>query len=174
MDNNANYVVVWEDIRNSNSDIYGQRYSNFGLALGDNFQVNDDIGTSSQSSPTIGVDSDGNFVVVWQDNRNGNLDIYAQKYRSNGTTSGPNYQVNNDTGVATQRHPDVWFADGLVYYTWEDNRIPVAFDIFARVDNFDAPPSTPDNLSALVGDGQVTSELGCKYGARLSSLQNLR
>lgn len=71
-------LVVWEDERNGNSDIYMQHVSktgDIGLA-GDEIVCGLD---SSQTDPII-VDRK---VVVWQDKRNSaanSLDLYAQKY----------------------------------------------------------------------------------------------
>ena len=43
-DNKGNFFIVWEDDRNVNyNDIYAQRYSSDGTAVGSNFKVNDDI-----------------------------------------------------------------------------------------------------------------------------------
>lgn len=77
--------AAWQDSRsarnNSDTDIYfteGHPYRGFGT----NILVNDDPGTSAQSSPAVGVDRDGAPYVVWVDERDGNKDIYYA-----GTTS---------------------------------------------------------------------------------------
>lgn len=69
--------AAWKDGRNvfgnSDTDIY---FAESGSPFGTNILVNDDIGTSSQSSPVINVDFRGNPYVVWVDERDGNKDIY--------------------------------------------------------------------------------------------------
>jgi hypothetical protein len=92
--------VTWSDTRNdSNKDIYAQRFSSDGTALGSNFKVNDDQGSGSQYFPYVSINESGNFVIMWKDNRNGQGDdIYAQRYASDGTASGPNIRITNDQG----------------------------------------------------------------------------
>jgi len=136
-DISGNVLVVWEDERNLDSDIYAQRYTSSGAKQGANFRVNDDSSSSWQWYPAIAADPSGNFVVVWEDYRNGDPDIYAQLFDSQGQRIGSNYRVNNDTGKKKQMRPDVKFVDGHIYYTWEDTRIEgQGYDIFARVDRF--------------------------------------
>jgi len=69
--------ACWEDGRNvdgnSDTDIY---FAESGSPFGTNILVNDDIGTSPQTKPAIGLDADGNPYMVWVDGRNGNNDIY--------------------------------------------------------------------------------------------------
>jgi hypothetical protein len=71
-------VITWHDFRNGNADIYAQRYSSLGVALDTNFRINTDAGTADQFDPAVSTDQAGNFVVTWQDHRNGNFDIYAR------------------------------------------------------------------------------------------------
>lgn len=92
----STWVVVWTDGRNSNSDIYGQRFDTLGNFLNTNFLINDDGGTSSQSIPKVGMSASGSFVAVWKDYRRGLTmpDIYCQRFSPSGTPLGPNFQVN--------------------------------------------------------------------------------
>ncbi|MBN2088199.1 hypothetical protein JW964_01220, partial [candidate division KSB1 bacterium] len=96
VDTSGNFMIVWSDLRNGNSDIYAQFYNNDGTKQGTNFRVNDDTGNSAQNEPVVAVDDNSNFVVVWTDTRNGNSDIYAQRYTLNGVKQGTNFQVNDN------------------------------------------------------------------------------
>jgi len=140
VDASGNFVVAWRDSRNGKSDvydIYGQRYTSSGAKQGMNFRVNDDSSSSWQWYPAIAADRSGNTVVVWEDHRNGDPDIYAQLFDSQGQRIGSNYRVNNDTGKKKQENPDVKLVNGHIYYTWEDTRIEgQGYNIFARVDRF--------------------------------------
>jgi hypothetical protein len=100
-DNSGNFVITWTDDRNEDCDIYTQRYSSDGIALGSNIKVNDDEGNAKQEFPSISSDSSGNFVITWQDARNEGLNIYAQRYSSDGIAIGDNFKVNSDT-IANQ------------------------------------------------------------------------
>jgi hypothetical protein len=63
----------------------------------DDFLVNDDVGSTHQYVPSIAMDPAGNFFIVWQDFRDGNGDIYFQRYNDAGTALGVNTKVNDDT-----------------------------------------------------------------------------
>lgn len=74
-DSSGNFIMTWVDGRNGdwyNCDIYAQRYSSDGTALGTNFKVNDDQGIIDHywSLPSISADDVGNFVITWSDERN--------------------------------------------------------------------------------------------------------
>ncbi|MCD4735899.1 MAG: hypothetical protein K8R53_07625, partial [Bacteroidales bacterium] len=97
---NMNFVIAWIDKRNGDFDVYAQRFSNDGTALGSNFKVNDDTGTEEQEHPSVSLDSTGNFVIVWADERNGDFDVYAQRYSNEGNELGSNFKINDDTGNA--------------------------------------------------------------------------
>ncbi len=99
IDGSGHFVIAWSDRRNEDADIYAQRYSSNGTALGINFKANDDQGIASQWRPSISTDGSGNFVITWQDERHGdNGDIYAQRYSSDGTALGTNFKVNDNQG----------------------------------------------------------------------------
>jgi hypothetical protein len=125
IDGSGNFVIVWEDHRNGNSnpDIYAQRYSSSGAAVGPNFKVNDDTGSAIQSLPAAAMDGSGSLIIAWYDFRNGNSDIYAQRYNSSGTALGTNFKVNDDTGTAYQLYPVVAIdsSDDFVI-AWQDHR----------------------------------------------------
>ncbi len=133
-DPQMNFVIVWIDRRESNEwDIFAQRYSGDGLPLGANFKVNDDTVDIEQEHPSVAMDSQGNFVVVWADERNGNFDIYAQLYSNEGLAIGYNFIMNDDTGDALQYWPNCASAnDGSFIATWVEKRNNFDYDILAR------------------------------------------
>jgi hypothetical protein len=69
LDAEGNFVVVWTSHGSSGTDsdvsVQGQLYAADGTPLGVEFQVNT-FTTSSQVRPSVSVDADGDFVVVWQ------------------------------------------------------------------------------------------------------------
>ena len=133
VDGSGNFVVVWEDGRDGNADIFAQRYSSSGIKLGNNFRVNDDNVSTSQSSPKIGVDSNGNFVIVWRDLRNGDADIFAQRYNNSGNKLGSNFRVNDDTGGDWQEDPAIGIdGSGNFVVVWKDDRTSSRGQIYAQ------------------------------------------
>ncbi len=136
-DGSGNFVITWSDSRNGDSDIYAQRYASDGTALASNFKVNDDQVSASQGSPAISPDGSGNFVITWPDSRNGDSDIYAQRYASDGTALASNFRVNDDDGLTyqyVQYDPSISTdGSGNFVITWSDERNDwLQTDIYAQ------------------------------------------
>jgi hypothetical protein len=134
VDKNGNFTITWTDSRRGGNNVYAQRYDSDGVASGNNFQVTDNEGSVAEfSGPCISVDGSGNFIIVWGDERNGNPDIYAQRYSNDGTVVGSNFKVNDDQGTTRQRGPTI-AADnsGNFIITWHDERDSDADDIYAQ------------------------------------------
>ncbi len=136
-DDEGNFVIAWVDKLNDNYDIFAQRYLYDGTSIGDNFRVNNDTGTTNQTSPCVSVNGIGDFVISWLDRRNGNQDVYAQRYFSDGTPLGSNYRISN-TGEMQQYNPAVILGNDRIYSTWQDNRgEQTGFDIWANIMNWE-------------------------------------
>jgi len=134
MTESGNYVVAWFDLRSgTNVDIYAMRFG--GLAGGPttNFKVNDDIGTTHQRNPDVGIDETGAFKIVWDDERNGNKDIYAQSYSSSGNVDGTNWKVNNNTASTDESYPSIGIdKSGNSVIAWQDFRDSQKNHIFSQ------------------------------------------
>jgi hypothetical protein len=84
------------------------------------FKVNDDNLNSYQTNSDIGVDSSGNFVIVWRDVRNnpGNQlppQVYCQRYNKDGTALGNNFRIGHDTAQGVRVSVLI---DGRFIVTW--------------------------------------------------------
>jgi hypothetical protein len=125
MDESGNHVITWVDFRNSNFDIYAQRYTNEGEPIGINFKVNDDDGEDFQHNPSISSDGNGNFVITWWQDRDYqyHFDIMAQRYASDGTPLGGNFKVNEENDSFTDNHPTVAsdHNGNFIITWWEDH-----------------------------------------------------
>ncbi len=78
-------IVAWYDFRNGLADIYAQRldavtgarqWGDSGVALCDT--------SGSQAIPAIVADGVGGAIVVWEDDRAGGKDLYAQRVNASG------------------------------------------------------------------------------------------
>ena len=92
-------LIVWEDLRNGNMDIYGQIITYSGETLWQNDGIPlIDLSNDQGASDFI---YDGYIYNVWQDFRNGNdNDVFIQKYDSTGT------ELWTPDGVAITNKPD--------------------------------------------------------------------
>ncbi|HVP36655.1 MAG TPA: FlgD immunoglobulin-like domain containing protein [Terriglobales bacterium] len=128
----GNMVLAWTQLDGEITNLYAQRYSSAGAPLGNNFLVNDPAGIPAE--PSVSIDDDTFFIVVWTDYRSGGPQIYSQVYYFNeGIPSGGNSLVDNDATNALHFDPDVALSPPNIYTAWVDNRIPGdGFDIFSN------------------------------------------
>ncbi len=139
-DDSGNFVIVWQDSRYASPDIFAQRYNCDGTPIDINFKVNNDESAALQYYPAISMNKKGNFIISWYDNRNGDYDVYAQRYLSDGSAFGTNFQVNINSDEL-QELPDIALCDNKVYNVWQDNHTGVSgYDIWANVMLFNSPP----------------------------------
>jgi hypothetical protein len=96
----GNFTVVWESSINAYNDFDGiaQRYDNAGVAQGTIFSVSSDLGNSNglRDNPAIGMDAEGNFVVVWHKQDYGNYTektILGRRFASNGVAAGDEFEI---------------------------------------------------------------------------------
>ncbi|MCA9094225.1 MAG: VCBS repeat-containing protein [Planctomycetaceae bacterium] len=100
MDDAGNFVIVWEShmLDGTGIEIFGQRYDSAGAPQGGEFHVNTWT-TNSQSQPSVAMDADGDFVVTWSSLHQATtgLDVYGQRYDSNGVKQGGEFLINTTT-----------------------------------------------------------------------------
>jgi hypothetical protein len=96
LDADGDFVVSWSSAAQDGSlyGIFGQRFSAAGAKLGPEFQINTTF-TYSQLTPKVGVDSDGDFVVVWYTIYMGTIDVLGQRFSSTGAPQGAEFAVNS-------------------------------------------------------------------------------
>ena len=83
-------------------------------------------------APDICANSDGYMILTWNDERNGDSDIYAQCFDEDGNALGDNFLVNTDFESAHQGDAAI-AADGYGNFVvvWEDSRNYYS-DIYAQ------------------------------------------
>ena len=134
------YLVAWYDYRNNTTypDIYGARISAAGAVL-DPGGIPISTASSYQYHPSIAVGG-GNFMVVWQDYRNG---AYANIY---GARVSPTGAVLDKSGFLVsgathhQYTPDLAFDGTNFLVVWMDYRKTAGK--YTRVDTFGARVSS--------------------------------
>ncbi|MEO0097163.1 MAG: T9SS type A sorting domain-containing protein [candidate division WOR-3 bacterium] len=112
-----NYLVVWEDYRNG-ANLYGSRMTPDGITL-DTVGIPISIAEGSQYYPAI-VFGGNNYFVVWEDNRNGNWDIYGARITPEGVVLDPN-GIPICTEENAQYSPAVAFDGNNYFVVWEDD-----------------------------------------------------
>jgi len=109
MNRKGNFVATWTCFGQdgSNYGIFAQRYNGKGETLGNEFQVNT-YTEMFQMNSCITMNERGNFVAVWSssDQDGSGYGVFAQRFNKNGTTLGPEFQVNTYT-MQNQESPCV-------------------------------------------------------------------
>ena len=131
-DSDYGVIAVWEDSRNGNTDLYGQRIDRGGNTLWG--ASGRPVNTKGSEQTGFHLIEDGNQGVycVWEDNRNGPFDIYAQRLNKNGRmkwqSGGIGVSKQDDHQVAPKA---ALLPDGRLATVWQDFRSGSA-DIFAQ------------------------------------------
>lgn len=141
MDQAGNFVVVWQDYRSGNPDIYGQRFDSTGSPIDTNFLINDEVGAYNQYEPECAMDSAGNFVVVWRDFRESDANIYGQIFDNTGATIGTNFKIDQSPGPEDDIFPEVSMNDSNIVVTWHRYyNMSVSYDVYQRRYENDGTP----------------------------------
>jgi len=128
-DGSGGAVIVWEDNRGPDTDIYAQRISSNGRLLWPDTGIPVASASNAQLFPQITSDGMGNFIVVWVQSPGasymvGDADIYAQKINPEGKplwTDGKGVPV--CTAAGSQEHPQVASdGSGGCIVVWHDTR----------------------------------------------------
>ncbi|MEZ4885306.1 MAG: hypothetical protein R3E32_11310 [Chitinophagales bacterium] len=122
MDSDGDFVIAWtsDGQDGASRGIYAQRYNSSGAPQGSEFKVNT-YTSNNQTTPNVGMDSDGDFVIAWQSNGQDGYGygVYAQRYNSSGTPQGSEFLVNTST-IGFQTHPKIGMdSDGDFVITWK-------------------------------------------------------
>jgi hypothetical protein len=127
MDNNGDFVVVWQKYGNNGDNyepgIFARRYNSQGAPVGGQFRVDNNTTFNSGKHPDIAIDADGDFVITWEANPSSEsstgTDIFAKKYNSNGTIAKNTFVVNSFRSTE-QKNPTVAMDDqGDFVIAWQ-------------------------------------------------------
>lgn len=84
-DGSGGTIVSWYDFYHSNFDVFAQRIGGTGLRQWSDTGSAVCVYAGSQQYQEMASDGKGGAIIVWQDARNGNDDIYALRVRADGS-----------------------------------------------------------------------------------------
>lgn len=118
------FVVVWENYSVVGSTIQARLYASAGTAVTAPVTVNTDGGAVSHWVPSVAVRPSGGFLVVWEDYRNSQADIYGALFDGNGAPVGADFGfVPAPADTADQYAPRVVYSNMHQYVVgWIDQR----------------------------------------------------
>ena len=152
-DSSGNTIIVWEDNRNGNYDIYAQKVDASGVVQWADDGVAVCVAPFDKQNLAIAGDSTGGAMVTWEDKRNGSdiPDIYAQRISKDGTML---WQVNGAAvcvQAAGQFLPRlICNAPGSAIVCWQDKRLG-DYDIYAQLMDSTGAPVWIANGAVICG-----------------------
>ena len=109
--------VVWCDYRDGNPEMYYKRSTDGGISWGADTRLTNNPYASV--FPSVSVS--GLVVhVVWDDNRDGNREIYCKRSIDGGISWGADTRLTNNS--AASNHPSVSVSGQVVHVVWSDYR----------------------------------------------------
>jgi S-layer family protein len=102
------FVVVWDGYSpGANQDVFLQRYNASGAPVGSELRVNSATNQQDWGS-SVAMDAQANFVVTWMMSASyyGTI-TRGQRFASDGSPRGGNFDMNNTQSYAPQRFPTV-------------------------------------------------------------------
>jgi hypothetical protein len=120
MDADGDFVVVWTNLADgAGYGVVGRRFSSAGAAITGELQVNT-YTFSSEKRPKVAAEANGDFVVVWESNHDGDdYGIFGRRFTSNGAAIGGEFQVNGRTQGRQWFSAVTADADGDLVVVWE-------------------------------------------------------
>ncbi|MEA3493586.1 MAG: hypothetical protein U9R38_04270 [Candidatus Margulisiibacteriota bacterium] len=149
------YFLAWEDGRSGYYNVYLQKIDRAGVPLWAKHGIAAGKSAGNQNFPQLITDGLNGVVVVWQDYRNGNSDIFAQKISSNGSPLWGRDGIPICQAAAGQFAPEITSdGHGGAIITWHDYRGRKGEDIFAqRIDSKGNPLWQKDGVAVSISSG---------------------
>ena len=166
------FAVAWLEDRAGFDDIYFQRYTADGLPLDDELRITDHAAAVDARGPDI-VYADGEYAVVWTDNRSGNDDVFMQRVSMASVAISSNLQVTDD--VASQRTPSVIWTGSQYGVAWRDVRGGNGQEIyFARISGLGIKVGSDVRLTNDPGSSSTPDLVwtGAEFGMAWRSFRN--
>ena len=130
----TNFLVVYHDRQNRNTDIYGTKVGQDGTVLNAEFRIS--LGDTAEEMDARAAFDGNNFLVVWETERPGNWEIHATRLTPNCTVlDSPGFLIDRTSRYEEDADEDVVFDGTDFVVVWEDLRNnPETTDIYgARV-----------------------------------------
>jgi len=113
----SEFWVSWEDYRDMNNEIYFARISGAGAKIGSDLRVTSDA--SDSWTPSLSW-TGSEFGISWEDNRDGNYEIYFARVSPAGSQIGSDLKVTN--AVGNSRYSSLSWTGSEFGVSWQDDR----------------------------------------------------
>ena len=121
-------VIVWEDDSGGDWEIYARQWNGSAWAeMGSGSASGDGVSNNSGTSikPRLAAGPDGNPLVTWEDNSDGDAEIYVRRWNGSawvemGSGSAAGGGISNNGGASSAPVPAIG-PDGTTLIAWHDN-----------------------------------------------------
>lgn len=155
-------VVVWQDKRRGDSDIWGQIVDADGKLIGENFLVNRDMKDGNQILASVACFKSKTYcVVIWQSDHEGQWDIYGKIFSDKGEAMSETFLVNKVRELGQVKGRVEVCGEQYFNVCWEDERKygEVGWDIYARTFETNGESVNPITDDFLVNRQQIKDQL---------------
>ena len=151
-DANGQYVIVWSERRGTSWYIKLRRLDDKGSQVGVVENVNPDGRAEVYPYPDIAIDTNGDFLVVWEQPENDRSKIYGQRYSRMGNAIGTNFKVSFSPDTAYHLFPSIALRQKKIFAVWVAALISseVQTQVWGKVLDFDNPVSKVENMPITV------------------------
>lgn len=118
------FLVVWQDNRSGNSQVFGRLFFSNGQPVDNSFLISEDQKLTNVAFLSVSVDSDEGFAVVWGGEVNNRWEVQLRRLHQNGQPKDVSLQVNSDPdNVTSFPFVDVSYdIDGTSIIIWEERK----------------------------------------------------
>jgi hypothetical protein len=140
------YLLVWDDNRDGNRELYFAAVGTDGLKQGADVRVTQASGYSGYPSVAWNGSQLG---VAWEDGRLGSDEVFFTRLDVSGATLGTQSPLSSASGLAYD--PTVVWSGGEFGVAWEDNGINQSEIFFGRAGADNLPVATPVEITVAAG-----------------------
>lgn len=162
INDSGSFVVVWDGEGPEGKGIYAQMYDKYGDQQGVPIRV-DSLPMSAQSYGSVGIDNDGNFVVIWHSwNPDTSWDVYGRRFDKLGNPLGTEFKINTYTERDQMWATVAMNRQGYFVITWmSDGQDESGWGIYARIyDNTGTPLGDEFRVNSYTDGSQLWSYPG--------------
>lgn len=126
-------IIAWADFRTgATADLFAQRVNGSGIVQWAADGISLSSAANNQTFPQLISDGSGGAIVVWEDNRTGSADIYAQRVNHDGTVAWTIDGIPISAAANSQLSPQlVSDGSGGAIIVWQDHRNATT-DLYAQ------------------------------------------
>jgi hypothetical protein len=126
-------IIAWNDYYGGSGDIYAQKINASGVVQWTQNGAAVCNASSPQDNCKIVSDGAGGAIISWDENRNGNIDIYAQRINASGVVQWTPGGVPICVVLSSKGYPAI-ISDGAggAILTWHENRSGAGLEIYAQ------------------------------------------